>query len=112
MARTIYSSRLWSSGPTGSPGTVQGPSVPTGFVWDVRDILVLNNFAEPGSLIPTLSFTVNGNFTIYKTPMLATITGVLYQHEGRQILTPADSWFATSQTQGWSWTITGYQLTA
>lgn len=112
MARTIYSARLWSSGPTGSSGTVQGPNVPGGFVWDVRDISVLNNFSEPGSLIPTLSFTVNGNFTIYKTPMLATITGVLYHWEGRSILVPGDQWFATSLTQGWSWTITGYQLTA
>lgn len=112
MARTIYSSRLWSASPQASSGTVAGPSVPTGFVWDVRDIVALNNFAEAGSLIPTLSFIVNASFTIYKTPALATINGVLYHWEGRQILTPADSWAATSLTQGWSWSITGYQLTA
>lgn len=112
MARTIYSERLWSVGTTVNSGTVIAPTVPTGFIWDLRDISAINTFAFDGQFVPPLVLIVNGSLTVFKTPVLSTIMGQLYRQECRYIVTPSDTLEATSTSAGWAWSVNGYALTA
>lgn len=111
MARTLYSKVLWAQvGSTSGSGLVIGPVVPTGYIWDVRDIV---------AIAPGTSADAAGGFTITdgsSVPIMAVDPlfghgGGQYHWEGRQILNEADWLQKISDVAHWSWRISGYQLT-
>lgn len=113
MASNIYTQTLWQLGPTTVGGSVLGPAVPSGFLWVIRDIVLVS--PGPDGIIastPPGSLYVN-TIPVAATPRQGTLQASVFRYEDlRQVITVNDSWGFTGPDAGWQLRVCGYQLSA
>lgn len=110
MVRPLYSRLFYSANPAPIGGTVIG-GPPSGFVWDVRNIVVVN----AGLWFNTASaFSVADSHGTYLAQVEApdSYNGRLYSFDIRQLIEPPDFLQISAGDDAWSVRISGYQLTA
>jgi hypothetical protein len=109
VARALYSKLLWEGQPTTTRQTSN--PVPSGFVWDVRDIVVSvggSPFQNGGGF----AISDSAGIIIFNRPNGDCPGATTWHWEGRQILDSGDELELVPSSLGVSWRITGYELTA
>ncbi len=111
MARNVYTTVLALVPTTAGPGTFLF-TVPSGFVWDVRDVIASN--PEPatginGSLFGWYLITAIGSIPLFA--MQPAISSFPYHFTLRQLLGTGDGLTFGCSEAGWSLRVTGYELT-
>lgn len=109
----LYSVLLWRGGPTSASwGTGRSGTLPAGFVWDVRDIVLYNVSKQPFELRGVVIGDSHGAPIFAVGPGYA-LQGAYYHWEGRQILdATGDQLTLTTMDYGWYWRMSGYKLTS
>lgn len=113
MASTIYTQTLWQHGPTTGGGSVLGPGVPAGFLWVIRDVVLVSP-GTSGTIVSTPAATLYVNtIPVAATPTQGTLQGSVFRYEDlRQVVSVADTWGFTGPAAGWQLRVGGYQLSA
>lgn len=83
-----------------------------GFVWEPRDISIWYNGSPPSHGLNGVGVADNHNAVIYQTPSGFSQPGRHYHWEGRQLINTGDKLRVFVLDDGWTFRITGYQLTA
>lgn len=111
MARTLYTKLLWAQpGSTSGSGLVIGPVVPTGYVWVVRDVVAIAPGLYSDSAGAFLLSDGDG-VPIFYADSLFSRGQSSYHWDGHQLVPEANWLQKSSDLAGWSWRVTGYQLT-
>lgn len=109
--RPLYSKLLYSSASVPTTSSLSY-AVPTGYVTDVRDIVLYNQGYQPWQPIDgvTVSCYLDGAL-IYavRAPFIHSFN--VYHWNGRQILKFGDGFVVQAHAVGWTARVTGYELT-
>lgn len=108
MARNVYSIRIFSSGGVAAPAGTVGPTVPSGFVYVVRDLDVVELTGNSGVYMDLMSPTLGPMVRISRADTTS------FGHaswRGRQVYGPGEQVGVKATSGLWSVTISGYQLT-
>lgn len=113
MPSTVYTQLLWEINNAGPTFPEFGPSVPTGFVWVVRDVLAyFPSTAGALSVTPQLWLATDG-CQIFATPPFETLANTLYSvRDLRTTMMAGAAFELQAGASGWNVRVTGYQLTA
>lgn len=107
----LYSQLLYAGSGNATGFTYYSSVVPTGYVWDVRDIVATNNLIwwQQVNGIAFLARTTSSPIAGVWVPQA--VGHQTYHWERRQILNAGDQIQVNVYDTSWSWRISGYQLT-
>jgi Ni/Fe-hydrogenase subunit HybB-like protein len=109
----VYSTRLFT-GHALAATTTTSAAVPTGYVWDVRDVAIYNpqHVSYGGYLaLQGLYVALSTGGVIFRSPPLRTLANTSYRAELRCVMAAGTYLSVTTLEAGWDVTISGYQLT-
>lgn len=105
----VYSQLLWQAAGL-SPGTYSSDVVPDGFVWVVRDLVVIID-ATDSLLLQGFFIVDTAGVPRWTWPRPYVRANVDYHWSGHQVLETGDQLTMTSADDSTSWAMSGYQLT-
>lgn len=109
MARPVYSQLLWEESIFG-PGAGHSVTVPAGYVWVVRDIVMWNDYDWGYGLNGLVMLdSAGGPLMCISRPFA--YGQQLYHQEMRQVLETGDQIFASTGDSDWNFRVSGYALT-
>lgn len=108
---TLYSTLLYAALNAGT-GTYNSVAVPSGFIWVVRDIVLVSPLRSV--VVPQFAFscqvTDGGGLPLLNVPLWVAVSGVSYHWAGHQVINTGDNLRVIVQGPGWSWRISGFKL--
>lgn len=109
---TLYSAQLYAGLNEGT-GTYNSTSVPAGYIWVVRDIVVLAPLRSV--VLPQFAFSFDmqdgGGLPLFSIPDWEAVAGHSYHWGGHQVLLTGSNLRAVVRGPGWSWRVSGFTLT-